>query len=113
MNKCIKKEVFVNEDYVADSTLDIWSTEHPGTVQYILCKCFILKFIFESNEDDKYHYVMDDMAFYENHLEVNEDNIEECFNKGEQLDMYGSSVGVKYAVYRRGKWYLRITEDKE
>ena len=113
MNNCIKKEVYINEDYVADSTLDIWSTEHPGTVKYILCKCFILKFIFESNEDDKYHFVMNDMVFYEKHLEVNEDNIEECFNNGDQLDMYGSSVGIKYAVYRRSKWYLRVPENKK
>ena len=53
------------------------------------------------------------MVFYEKHLEVAEDNIEECFNKGDQMDMYGSSVAIKYAVYRRGKWYLRVPENKE
>lgn len=113
MNDYIKKEVYINEDYVADSTVDIWSTEHLGNIQYILHKCSILKFILESNDGNKYHYVMNDLSFYLNHLEVTDENIEECFNNGDQMDMYTSSSAVKYAVYRRGKWYLSLPKDKE
>ena len=49
---------------------------------------------------------MNGLSFYNNHLGVTEDNIEEYFNSGIILDMYTSSAAVKYAIYENGDWYL-------
>ena len=110
MNKYSRKEININEDYVADSTIDIWSEEHPGTIRYELYKCFILEFKLASNKDGKYHYIMNGLSFYNNHLEVTDDNIEKYFNNGILLDMHTSSSAVKYAVYEDGDWYLESSK---
>lgn len=108
----MKKEININEDYVAESTIDIWieNSQQPETIQYILYKCFILEFKLESGKADQYHYVMNRLSFCNKDKEVTEDNIEKYFNNGILLDMHTSSSAVKYAVYEDGDWYLESSK---
>ena len=111
----MKKEININEDYVAESTIDIWSEDNkkPETIQYVLYKCFILEFKLESSKADQYHYVMNRLSFCNKDKEVTEDNIKDYFNNGILIDMYTSSAVVKYAVYEDGDWYISDTINKD
>lgn len=89
-----KKELHIIEENIAGSTLDIWGEKnipHPKLTQYEIYKCFILRYElafsgFINPIVDLYHYTLKDIVYYDKIMEVTEDNIDQCFERGKLID---------------------------
>ena len=94
-----KRELHINEEYIAESTLDIWCKKrvpYPKLIQYEVYKCFILKFElafsgFINPVVDLFHYTLKDIVFCDNVDEVRESNIENLFEKGIKINKDGTT----------------------
>ena len=86
--------VHIIEENIAGSTLDIWGEKnipHPKLTQYEIYKCFILRYElafsgFINPIVDLYHYTLKDIVYYDKIMEVKEDNIDQCFERGKLID---------------------------
>lgn len=101
-----KREMKINEDYMVESTLDIWCKKreaYPKLIQYEIHKCFILKFElafsgFINPVVDLFHYTLKDIVFCDKIDEVTEDNIEQYYGRGMILDKYTSSAFIRVTI---------------
>ena len=109
-----KREVYINEEHIAESTLDIWCKKrvpYPKLVQYEVHKCFILKFElafsgFINPVVDLFHYTLKDIVFLDNVDGVTESNIEYFFEKGFKINKDDAAKFIKKIIFENDKWYV-------
>lgn len=110
-----KREVYINEEHIAESTLDIWCKKrvpYPKLIQYEVYKCFILKFElafsgFINPVVDLFHYTLKDIVFCDNVNEINSKNIANMFESSRKVNKHTRSQFIRSAKYVNGEWYLK------